>query len=367
MERMLETQGTKREHEQETLRETMHDASGKVVSDATQEEASERAPGAAAQVILKEADYGSRGEQWLQTKDASQGKKLAGVICPMVTPLDEQENIDEPSVRKLVNRLIGKGVSGIFLLGSMGEFPMIVEEERERLIRIAADEAKGRVPILANISAEGLRKTDRHLRRAIDAGADMVVLVPPYFYNVRDEREIKQYYLSVCRNSDKPLVMYNIPGYTNNPIPPEMVIELSEERNIVGIKADLFANLPLFRHLRGRSDFSLLHGNETTLDLAVEMGADGIVPGISTLATDFCVELYRKSLEGDRREAAALQAKLKTIQESVLGKKAVHWGNGHKYALSLLGLSTLHISTTLLPLEEQQKKQIAAAVEEFEL
>lgn len=313
-----------------------------------------------------DAEHATANEPGL-TGVAAARAKLGGVICPMVTPLDERENIDEAGVRKLVARLIDKGVDGIFLLGSMGEFPMIVEEERERLIRITVDEVKGRVPVLANISAEGPRKTERHLRRAIDAGADRVVLVPPYFYNVRDEREIKRYYLSICRNSGKPVVMYNIPGYTNNPIPPQMVIELSEERNIVGIKADLFANLPLLRHLRGRADFSLLHGNETTLDLALEMGADGIVPGISTLAADRCVDLYRKARSGDRQGAAARQLELQHIQEAVLGKKAIHWGNGHKYALSLLGLCAPHVSTTLLPLEEDQMRQIASAVKEYGL
>lgn len=299
--------------------------------------------------------------------ESNHSNKLKGVICPMVTPLDEHENIDEGAVRKLVSRLIDKGVVGIFLLGSMGEFPMIVEEEKERLIRIAVDEAKGRVPVMANVSAEGQRKTERMMRKAIDAGVDLVVLVPPYFYNVRDEREIKQYFITMSRNSGKPLVIYNIPVYTNNPIPPGMVVELSEEPNIVGIKADIFANLPMFRQLRSRNDFSILHGNEGTLDLALELGADGIIPGISSLAADRCVELYRKAREGDTCAAALRQLELANIQEAVFGKKATHWGTGHKYALSLLGLCQPFVATTLLPLDERQKEQITIAVKEYGL
>lgn len=297
--------------------------------------------------------------------ETNTSNKLRGVICPMVTPLDEHENIDETGVRELVSRLIDKGVDGIFLLGSMGEFPMIVEEEKERLIRIAVDEAKGRVPVMANVSAEGRRKTERMMQRAIDAGADMIVLVPPYFYNVRDEREIKNYYISMSRNTDKPIVIYNIPVYTNNPIPPGMVIELSEEKNIVGIKADIFANLPLLRQLRGRDDFSLLHGNEGTLDLALEIGVDGIIPGIASLAVDRCIELYRKARDGDSHGASLLQLELQSIQEAVFGKKAIHWGTGHKYALSLLGLCQPYVSTTLLPLDEGQMKQIASVLSEY--
>jgi 4-hydroxy-tetrahydrodipicolinate synthase len=291
--------------------------------------------------------------------------KLKGIICPMITPLDEHERIDESGVRKLVSRLIDKGVGGIFLLGSMGEFPMIVEEEKQRLVEIAVDESKGRVPVLANVSAEGPRKTERILRRILDAGADMIVLVPPYFYNVRDEREIKNYYLSISRNINKPLVIYNIPVYTNNAIPAGMIEELAEEDNIVGIKTDIMANLGLLRALGGRDDFSILHGNENTIDYALQLGVDGVIPGISTLAADKCVELYHKSQQGDYAGASLLQTDLLRIQEGVFGKKAVHWGTGHKHALSLLGLCQGHVATTLLPLSEQQKDGIAATLQRY--
>jgi dihydrodipicolinate synthase/N-acetylneuraminate lyase len=283
----------------------------------------------------------------------------------MITPLDEHENIDEAGVRKLVSRLIDRGVNGIFLLGSMGEFPMIVEEEKQRLVEIAVDEASGRVPVLANVSAEGSRKTERILNRTLEAGADMIVLVPPYFYNVRDEREIKNYYLSISRSINKPLIIYNIPVYTNNPISASMIEELAEEENIAGIKTDIIANLGLLRTLGGRDDFAILHGNESTIDYALQLGVDGVIPGISTLAVDKCVELYQKSQKGDYAGASSLQKELLEIQAGVFGPKALHWGTGHKHALSLLSLCQEHVATTLLPLNDGQKDGIAATLRKY--
>ena len=294
-------------------------------------------------------------------------KKLKGVISPMITPLDEKLRIDEAGARKLASRLIERGADGIFLMGSMGEFPMLMEEERRRLIEIVVDETKGRIPVLANISAEGPQKTEYHLQGALDAGADAVVLVPPYFYNVRNEQEIRQYFLDVSRNSSKPLVIYNIPKYTNNPIPVDMIVELSEEDNIIGIKTDIFPNVQMMRQLAGRDDFSILHGNETTLDLALRLGVDGFVPGISTLAIDHCVGLYRAWQQGDWAKVELLQTQLIEIQRGVYGRKTERWGTGHKYALSLLDLCRPHVATTLLPLTNEEKKEIASVLNKYQI
>lgn len=293
--------------------------------------------------------------------------KLAGVICPMVTPLDGNQNIDEAGTRRLVNRLIANGVNGLFLLGTMGEFPMLVESEKERLVKIAADENRGRVPLLVNVSAEGVRKTELFLGKALEAGADLIVLTPPYYYNTRDKREIRDYYRYFSRNSDKPLFIYDAGKYTNNPIPDDTLIELSHEERIVGFKGQLFSHLPVFRELTGRDDFALFQGDEGALDLALRLGADGLVPGISSLAIERCVRLYREALEGQFAAAAAIQRELAEIQRVVYGATGNHWGNGQKYALSLLGICEEHIATTLLPISDADKAEIRRVMEKYRI
>jgi 4-hydroxy-tetrahydrodipicolinate synthase len=289
--------------------------------------------------------------------------KLQGVICPMVTPLDEHQNIDEAGTRKLVQRLIKKGVNGLFILGTMGEFPMIVDEEKGRLVEIVVDEAKGAVPVLVNVSEQGPRLTERTLRTATDAGAEAIVLTPPHYYNTRDKRELLNYYTSFSRNSDVPLVIYDA-AYTNNLIPTDILLELSAEDNIIGVKCAVFTHATLLRELAGREDFSILHGDETCLDLAVHVGADGIVPGISSLGIDHCVKLFRAAQSGNLSDAMRVQKELLHIQRTVYGG-GKHWGNGHKYALSHLGVCQDYIATTLLPLTEDSKQNIRQVLETY--
>ncbi|TBL79356.1 dihydrodipicolinate synthase family protein [Paenibacillus thalictri] len=285
--------------------------------------------------------------------------KLQGVICPMVTPLDENQNIDEAGTRKLVRRLREKGASGLFILGTMGEFPMIVEEEKRRLVEIVVDEAGRDISVLVNVSEQGPRKTERTLRMAIDAGAEAIVLTPPHYYNTRNKRELFNYYTSFSRNTDVPVIIYDA-GYTNNSIPTDILLELSAERNIIGVKCAVFTHAPLLREFYGRDDFAILHGDETSLDLAVHAGADGIVPGISSLAVDLCVELFQSAKSGQLAEAMRVQKQLLHIQRTVYGVGGTHWGNGQKYALSQLGVCQEHIATTLLPLSEEDRRDIGS-------
>jgi len=291
--------------------------------------------------------------------------QLKGVICPMITPLDERQNIDETGTRKLVRRLVAKGVNGLFILGTMGEFPMIAGEEKKRLIEIVTDEVRGAVPVLVNVSEQGPRLTERTMRTAIDAGAEAIVLTPPHYYNTRDKRELFHYYASFGRNAGVPLVIYDA-VYTNNLIPTDILLELSAESNIIGVKCNVFNHAPLLREFGASDSFAVLHGDETTLDLAVRVGADGIVPGISSLGIDHCVKLFQAAKAGDTAEAQRLQKELLHIQRTVYGG-GKHWGNGHKYALKQLGVCDDHIATTLLPLTEDGKAGIRQVLETYHI
>ena len=155
--------------------------------------------------------------------------KLKGVISPMVTPLDSKMNIDEEAVRRLVDRLINKGLNGLFLLGTQGEFPMIINSEKRRLIKIAIDEVKGRIPVLANISDLGERKTTEVYNTISDLGVDAYILTPPGYYNVRDDGELINYYKHFSSITNRPVFIYDS-SYTNSTIPTNVLLELSKEK-----------------------------------------------------------------------------------------------------------------------------------------
>ena len=291
-------------------------------------------------------------------------EKLKGVLCPMVTLIDEKENIDEISTRKLVRRLIDKKIDGLFLLGTQGEGPMIVEEEKKRLVEIVVDEVGGEIPVLANISDQGRRKTERVYDFLKDTGADAYILTPPGYYNLRDDREFYDYYKYFLNIVNKPIMIYNC-GYTNNLLPKDTVIKLADEKKIIGFKGG--NDFTVMRECGGRSDFSIFSGDEKNLDMGLMLGADGIIPGLSSFLPDMYVALYKSAKSNEYKKAFVIQKDLHEIQNAVFGNKGQHWGNGHKYALSLLGIGQPNIATTLMELTQEDKNYIKGMIEKYDL
>ena len=292
--------------------------------------------------------------------------KLNGVLCPMVTPLDENQNIDEQGTRKLVERLIKKGVNGIFLLGTQGEFPVLINKEKKRLVEIVADQVAARVPLLVNISDQGIRKAKQFYNMIGNCSFDAYILMPPGYYNVRDKKELINYYSYFVEILNKPVFIYDS-KYTNNIIPDDVITELSYDPRIIGFKGPLLNHTQILRSCAGREDFSLFQADEANLDLALMLGADGIIPGICSFAADLCIELYKKSSLKDYEACKKLQIILHEIQSTVFGRQSQHWGNGHKYALSQLGICGDSIATTLIPLSEYEKKDIRKIIEKYNI
>lgn len=295
-------------------------------------------------------------------------KLLKGVIPPMMSPVDAKQNIDEQGVRNIVNRCIKLGVSGVFVLGTMGEGQSIIRPERKRLIEAAVDEAKGRIPVLAGVSAEGTRKVMENAEDALNAGADYIVSLTPYFFEAAEQQELTDFFTHLANNISKPLVLYNNPYMTRNTLALDTICKLSENPNIVGIKnssSDFGFFMQLIRTFKDRSDFSVFSGDETTCDAALVMGADGVVPGIGTLIPDVFVELYETVERNDIEGAKLLQKKILAIMDGIYLDGYWAWVAGQKYALSMLGLCQEYITIDNRQLNDKEKARIKASLTEF--
>jgi len=297
-------------------------------------------------------------------------KKLHGVIPPMMSPVDKDQNIDETGARNIVNRCIRLGVSGLFVLGSMGEGQSITKEQRKRLIEITVDEAKGRVPILAGVSAEGSRKVMENTEDALLAGADYIVSLTPYFFGANDQAELITYFRNLARNISKPLVIYNNPGMTGNVITFDTFRTLSEEKNIVGVKnssSDFSLHMQLIREFENDPDFTVFSGVEQMADAAMIAGSDGIVPGIATLIPDVFVGIYNSAKAGNLSEAKKLQTKALQIMDEVYLDGFWAWVAGQKYALSCLGLCQEYVTLDNRYLNAEEKARVKKALSDFNI
>ena len=162
-------------------------------------------------------------------------KEIRGVIPPILTPMDEEENIDEAELRNQVNRLIDAGVHGIFAFGTNGEGYILSEEEKERVLEIVIEETAGRVLVYAGTGAVSTRDTIRLSKRAKDMGADVLSVITPWFAAASQE-ELIEHYTAVAKAVDLPIVLYNIPARTGNALTPAAVAKLARVDNIVGAK-----------------------------------------------------------------------------------------------------------------------------------
>lgn len=295
-------------------------------------------------------------------------KPLKGVIPPMMTPVNSSQDVDETGVRNIVSRCIRLGVSGVFVLGTMGEGQSLVKSERKKLIEIAVDEAKGRIPVLAGVSAEGSRKVMENAEDALEAGADYIVSLTPYFFEAADQQELIDFFTNLANNITKPLVLYNNPYMTRNSLTLDTILKLSENSNIAGIKnssSDFGFLMQLIRAFQNRSDFSVFSGDETTCDAALTMGADGVVPGIGTLIPDVFVEMYNSSERKDIIEARQLQKKVLDIMDGIYLDGYWAWVAGQKYALSQLGLCQEYFTIDNRRLNDGEKARIQKSLVTF--
>ena len=264
---------------------------------------------------------------------------LSGVIPPVITPLTKDGKVDVPAIERLVTYLIESGVSGLFVLGSSGEGPWLTSSQRRQVIEETVRVAAGRVPVLAGVLEPSTGRALKAAQMAEVAGADALVLTSPYYYEAGGALQI-YHVATIATVTSLPLVLYNIPPATHNPIAPDTVRELLEIDNLIGIK-DSAGNWQDFEKLlelkEARPGFRVLQGAERMAARAVLAGADGIVPGLGNLVPGTFDRIFKSARAGEREAALALQE-----QVNALGNLQGHgfWLVCLKYAASLLGFGS---------------------------
>lgn len=229
-----------------------------------------------------------------------------GIIPPILTPVQPDGQVDLLSLTRLTNWLIREGVHGIWACGTTGEFPCFDADERENVVGTCAEAAMGRVPLVANISDCSTRLAIEHGLRALRAGADAVALTPPYYYSNTQE-ELLTHYRVVRDAVDAPLFVYNIPSRTKVRAEVETIVGLAAEGAVAGIKdsqGDFAFGRALVTRAAERGAALRVMMGTMLIDTAVQIGADGAIPGVSNVAPADCVAAYAAATAGDWAAAA---------------------------------------------------------------
>ena len=267
---------------------------------------------------------------------------LNGIIPPMVTPLRGRDELDVAGLERLIERILSGGVSGLFILGTTGEGPSLSYRLRRELVERTCRQVNGRVPVLVGITDTAFVESISIAKTAATAGANAVVLAPPY-YMPEGQPELQEYLEHLVPELPLPLYLYNMPPLTKVAIEIETVRRAMDEPRIIGLK-DSSGSLVYFHRaaalLHHRPDWSLFVGPEELLSAAVLAGGHGGVSGGANLFPKLYVRLYDAARAGDVNRARELHAQVMRVRESLylIGRHPSSIIKGIKCALGCLGV-----------------------------
>jgi 4-hydroxy-tetrahydrodipicolinate synthase len=281
--------------------------------------------------------------------------QIRGIIPPVVTPMLPNEDVDLPRLREVIDHLIGKGVHGIFVLGTTGECYALDEREKQAIVAAAVEHVNKRVPVFAGTGAETTREAIRMTKMAEKEGVDGVSIITPYFV-MPNQTEMADHYRRIAGQTSLPIVLYSNPATCGGlKIGPETVARLAEVPNIRGIK-DSSGDLQNFIETVKLvpQSFGVLIGRDTLICAALMFGGAGAVPASCNLAPDLCVGIYEAFRRGDVEAAKAQQAKLSPVRISLTLGTAP---GTVKAAMNMMGLKVGPSRSPIAPLtpDKQQK------------
>ena len=273
----------------------------------------------------------------------SSAKRLAGVIVPVVTPVDDKGSLDERALGRTINHIIDKGAHGIFVLGSTGEFASLTREQHIEVIKSARTHVPEEFLFTVGISCCCLADGIAASRTAADLGADYVVSTAPY-YQLYGQEEIQAYFRELASASPTPLILYNLPDQTGVALEAATVLALSEHPNIVGLKesaSDLANLVGLCSAMADRNDFALLSGRGNYAAQGLLYGVCGLVPALGNLIPDRFRQLYDAAQAGDFSQVMSIQHSINRLYVLFAVGRSYDPKGGPtslKVALSLMGL-----------------------------
>lgn len=294
---------------------------------------------------------------------------LRGIVPPLVTPLKDRDELDIEGIERLVERAIGGGVSGLFLLGTTGEGPSLGYRVRREMIERACRQANRRVPVLVAITDTAFVESVALARHAAECGADAVVLAPPY-YLPEGQPELREYLSHLLPELPLPLHLYNMPPLTKVAFGLETVEWALDQPGIVGMK-DSSADMMYFGCVldlaRRRPDWSVLVGPEELLAEALWLGGHGGVSGGANLFPRLYVELYAAAVAGDHVRCRALQGCIRQVSLRLyrIGRHSSSIIKGIKCALSCLGVCSDFMAEPFHRFRDEERRRVQATLEEL--
>jgi 4-hydroxy-tetrahydrodipicolinate synthase len=245
-------------------------------------------------------------------------KALKGSFPPLVTPFKKDGSIDYDTYAALVDFQAKGGSHGIVVAGTTGEPSTLTPDERIELLKVAIGAASGRLQIVAATGTQNHADTVRMTAAADKAGADGLLIVTPYFIRP-PQRGLEAYYLDLCRRTDRPVMIYHIPGRAAVNMTADSIARIAESAaNLVGIKHAV-NDLALVNELIVKlgPEFRIHVGLEELSFPMVCLGASGLMNAVGNLMPGSVAELYEATASGNLARGRALHYQLYELNQAV--------------------------------------------------
>ena len=244
-------------------------------------------------------------------------KPIRASIVALITPMHEDGSIDYPALRRLIDWHIAQGTDCIGVVGTTGESPTVSVEEHCEIIRVAVEQAAGRVPIMAGCGANSTSEAIELTRFAKQVGADCQLQVVPY-YNKPTQEGQYQHFRTIAEAVDLPMVLYNVPGRTVADMQHDTVMRLAQIDSIIGIK-EATGNIERAQWLihEAPKGFSVYSGDDGTAVALMLCGGHGNVSVTANIAPKLMHDMCLAAIAGQAQQAMAIQRQLLSLHKNM--------------------------------------------------
>ena len=284
---------------------------------------------------------------------------IRGSIVALVTPMHDDGSVDYAALRKLIDWHIAEGTDCIGVVGTTGESPTVSVDEHCEIIRVAVEQAQGRVPIMAGCGANSTREAIALAKFAKKVGADCQLQVVPYYNKPTQEGQF-QHFKAIAEAVDLPVILYNVPGRTVADLQHDTVLRLAQVPGIVGIK-EATGNIERAQWLikEAPKGFSIYSGDDLTAVALMLCGGHGNVSVTANVAPKRMHELCMAALAGDVKRAMDIQLSLLPLHRALFVESnpiPVKW------AVARMGLCNEALRLPLTVLSASQRPALEQAL-----
>ncbi|HEX6362766.1 MAG TPA: 4-hydroxy-tetrahydrodipicolinate synthase, partial [Albitalea sp.] len=280
-------------------------------------------------------------------------------IVALITPMHEDGSVDYDGLRRLIDWHVAEGTDCIGVVGTTGESPTVSVEEHCEIIRVAVEQARGRVPIMAGTGGNSTAEAIELSRYAKKVGADCTLSVVPY-YNKPSQEGIYRHFKAIAEAVDIPMVLYNVPGRTVADMQVDTVLRLAQVPGIVGVK-EATGEIDRAGWLikQAPQGFSVYSGDDSTAVALVLLGGHGNVSVTANVAPRLMHEMCIAAVEGRVREATAIHLKLLPLHKHLFCEPSPA---PTKWAMARLGLCGDALRLPLVPLTASGQATVGQAL-----